>query len=184
MRRLPLWTRITATLLLQLLILSAIACAPVIVGLRAGVTAAKPFISNLAAQHVIPQDIANFATQDMDDSIAAIDRAATCLKPADAIPEKPKRRVFQSKCYYAAAQDLRSVLNRHHLDQDPNLGKIYLIVGGAIEALETYYAAVNPAPGFAGSESVDGVAGEKADKELERRLKQATEEFKKLSKGN
>jgi hypothetical protein len=153
-------------------------------GFRVGFEAAKPFAQSLVESHVLTQEQADAATADIGDGITIAQHAESCIGDAKALP-KAQRRIADAKCYYLAAQDLRGILARHHL----NIGKLNqlsILINGAISAFEAYYAAVVKQPSgdavTAGPSAADEAAGEQADKELEQSLKKINEQLKALKK--
>ncbi len=156
-----------------------------VTGFRIGLAATTPFVTSLVKSGALTQPETNLATQDLNDGVDSLARAETCLDQTKPLSGGSKR-VAKAKCYFQAAQDIRSILARHHLDGNQELNRIQVIAQGAIDAFEAYYAAVNPEskPVAVQAEAVPSSAGDEADKELERTMKKLEKDMKELTKGH
>ena len=111
----------------------------ILAGARAGFAVAKPVIQSLVDQKVIPQNVATTAIADVDDSLNAIGRAQQAVQGIPAGLTKAEAKIAKARVDFQLAQDLRSILARHHLGGNPKLDQIAAIADSVITALEAYF---------------------------------------------
>lgn len=145
---------------------------------RAGFAALRPFIQSLVDSNTIPQTTANLAIADIEDSIDALTKGDQCLNAITVVGNAKK--VEKAKCYFAAAKDLRSILDRHHFEGNELLNRVSTIAEGAISALEEYYRSVTTTS--AAPAGMRGGSSDAADKILEQKMNDAKQKMKDLKR--
>lgn len=173
---------ITAVAALALIITTG--CDSLLTTFRSAFAASRPFVAALVQSGKITQAQADAATTDITDGINDVDKANVCIKAIPASVAGKARKVAKARCYYALAQDLRQILARHNLEADAKLNDVSLIIGGAIEAFETFYNAVQPVSGETSATGITNVgadaAVDNAEQQLENTLKDLGRQFKEL----
>lgn len=161
--------------LIVMLLAFLTACGDVATGFRVGLKASKPFVTSLVTANKITQAQADLVNADIDDSVKVIGNTQTCLGPAT-------DRLAKAKCYFAGAQELRSILSRHNFEVNESLNSIAVIAQGAIDAFEEYARSVNsetPTDGPTRRRAV--IAGKgNPDTRLENKLKELNKQLKEL----
>lgn len=156
-----------------------------IAGFRVAFAASKPFVQSLVSSGALTQARADAATKDIDDGIAAAARAETCDKAITVTGSA--KRVAEGKCYFALAQDLRGILARHNIGNNPRLDQIAAIASGAIEAFEQFFTTVTTGPAVTGPDGgithtgADGISGENAEKQLKNTVEDLNRQLKALT---
>jgi len=168
---------VSTSLLVAVLVFTTACDSSILTAFRSGFAASKPFIQTLVDTNTIPQTAATLAIADVDDGIAALTTGDRCLK---AITEEGSaKKLAKAKCYYAAAQSLRTILDRHHFESHETLNRISTIVSGAIAALEEYYRSVSGP--IARSATVGKKSAEDAaEKVLKEKMEKAKKEMQDL----
>lgn len=165
-----------ALLLSSVLLLSACGGDAIITSLRVGVAFSRPIVQSLVDTHVIPESKATAVLGDVTDGLAYSSQAEAAIKQLSPSLTKEEKRIAKARIYFALAQNLRTVLNRHNIGGQETLDKIATIFSGVITALEEYYRQVVPQPGVAAR----AASGVDPDKQLEQALKNAERQMKAL----
>lgn len=165
--------------LVSSIFLSGCGSGNLIAGFKIGFAASRPFVQSLVQSGTITQAKADAVIGEINAGVGVAERGEACLREITVTGSAKK--VAQGKCYFAVAQDLRVILARHNIGGNPRLDQISLIVAGAIEAFEAYFASVNPDADGGTSRALSSTAVQDPDKQLETRLKELQKQLKNVT---